>query len=224
MRLTFSAGALRCVILIAVAIGVPITFIGCGSSAFSNQAASKAPTASMLAQTLSVPPILLFNGTGTLAADVSAWETILKNLKLSYATANSSMMNSMTETKLKTYKLLIVPGGNSATIGKYLNKTTTTNIHNAVQAGLHYLGICAGGFVAQYSTTYNGVNLTSGVTFSVYHNGGKGTAITAVEISYSNNTQLDQLWNYGPEFAGWGSIVGKYPDNTPAVVEGKSGS
>jgi glutamine amidotransferase-like uncharacterized protein len=178
----------------------------------------------MLAQTPSVPPILLFNGTGTLAADVSAWEAILKNLKLSYATANSSAMNSMTETKLKTYKLLLVPGGNSATIGKYLTRSATANIHNAVQAGLHYLGICAGGFVAQYSTTYNGVNLTSGVSFNVYHNGGKGTAITAVEISYPNNTQLDQLWNYGPEFTGWGSIVGKYPDGTPAVVEGKSGS
>ncbi len=72
MRFTsFSAGALRC-IRIAVAIVVPITFIGCGSSAFSNPAASKAPTASMLAQTPSVPPILLFNGTGTLSADVSA--------------------------------------------------------------------------------------------------------------------------------------------------------
>jgi glutamine amidotransferase-like uncharacterized protein len=94
----------------------------------------------MLAQTPSVPPILLFNGTGTLSADVSAWETILKNLKLSYATVNSSEMNSMTETKLKTYKLLIVPGGNSATIGNYLTEAATANIHNAVQAGLHYLG------------------------------------------------------------------------------------
>jgi hypothetical protein len=219
----FSAGALRRVILIAVAIVVPITFTGCGSSAFSNPAASKAPTASMLAQTTIVPPILLFNGTGTLAADVSAWQTILNNLKLGYATANSSEMNSMTEWKLKTYKLLIVPGGNSATIGKYLTKTATTNIHNAVQAGLHYFGGCAGGFFAGDSI-YNGVNLTPGVWFNVYHNAGKGTGITAVEISYPNNTKLDQLWEYGPEFAGWGSIVAKYPDNTPAVVEGMFGS
>src|ERR1700732_1223069 len=136
MRLTFSsAAAVRCIILIAVAIVVPITFIGCGSSAFPNPAASKAPTASMLAQTPSVPPILLFNGTGTLSADVSAWEAILKKLKLSYATANSSEMNSMTETKLKPYKLLIVPGGNSNTIGNNLSATATANIHNAVQDG-----------------------------------------------------------------------------------------
>ena len=245
MRLAFSsAGAVRRIILIAVAIVVPITFTGCGSAAFSNPAASKAPTVSMLgqtpsvptqtpsvptqppsvpSQTPSVPPILLFNGTGTLAADVSAWETILANLKLSYATANSSEMNSMTVTTLKTYKLLIVPGGNSATIGNNLSKTATSNIHNAVQAGLHYLGICAGGFFGGYSI-YNGLDLTSGVWFNVYHNGGKGTGITAVQISYSNNTQLDQLWEYGPEVAGWGSIAGKYPDGTPAVAEGKSGS
>src|ERR1700682_5178037 len=183
MRFTFfSAGALRCIILIAVAIVVPITFVGCGSSAFSNPAASKAPTASMLSQTPSVPPILLFNGTGTLAADVSAWETILANLKLSYATANSSEMNSMTVTTLKTYKLLIVPGGNSATIGNNLSQTATSNIHNAVQAGLHYLGICTGGFFGGYSI-YNGLDLTSGVWFNVYENYGKGTQKTAVEIS-----------------------------------------
>jgi glutamine amidotransferase-like uncharacterized protein len=129
----------------------------------------------------------------------------------------------MTEAKLKTYKLLLVPGGNSATIGTLLTRTATTNIHNAVQAGLHYLGICAGGFFGGYSS-FNGLNLTSGVGFNVYRNGGKGTGITAVEISYPNNTKLDQLWEDGPEFAGWGSIAGKYPDGTPAVAEGKSGS
>src|SRR3979409_534648 len=148
MRLAFSsAGAGRRIILLSVAILAPLTFTGCGSAAFSNPAASKAPTVSMLgqtpsvptqtpsvpaqtpsvpaqtpsvptqtpsvpaqpprvpAQTPSVPPILLFNGTGTLAADVSAWETILGNLKLSYATANSSEMNSMTATTRKQNKL-----------------------------------------------------------------------------------------------------------------------
>lgn len=218
-----SASASRWIILVALAILIPITFTGCGSSAFSNPAASKAPTASMLMETPSVPPILLFNGTGTNSYSVSAWETILNSHKLSYATANTTQMNAMTETKLKTYRLLIVPGGNSITIGKYLTKATTTNIHNAVQSGLHYLGICAGGFFGGYSI-YNGLNLTSGVWFNVYHNGGKGTAKTAVQIAGSNGTKLDQWWEDGPQFAGWGTIVGKYPDGTPATVEGKVGT
>jgi len=177
----------------------------------------------MLVESSIVPPILLFNGTGTISSDVSAVEAILKSLKLSYATANSSEMDSMTETKLKSYKLLIVPGGNSITIGDHLTKTATTNIHNAVQSGLHYLGICAGGFFGGYSI-YNGLDLTSGVWFNVYDNGDKGTGKTAVEIAGPNGTKLDQFWEDGPEFSGWGTIVGKYPDGTPAVVEGKSGS
>jgi hypothetical protein len=218
-----STNALRYVVFIGLALITPITFTGCGSSAFSNPATTKAPTASMLMETPSVPPVLLFNGTGTTSSDVSAVEAILNNLKLSYATANTSEMNSMTETKLKTYKLMIVPGGNSITIGKYLTRTATTNIHNAIQSGLHYLGICAGGFFGGYSI-YNGLNLTSGVWFNVYHNGGKGTGKTAVEISSPNGTKRDQYWEDGPEFAGWGTIVAKYPDNTPAVVEGKSGT
>ena len=221
MRLYFSSASR--IIFIALTIITPFTFTGCGSSSFSNPQASKAPTASMLAQTPSVPPVLLFNGTGTISSDVSAVETILKNVGLSYATANSSEMDSMTETKLKSYRLLIVPGGNSNTIGNNLSRTATTNIRNAVQSGLHYLGICAGGFFGGYATD-NGLNLTSGVWFNVYHNNGKGTGKTAVEIADSKGNKLDQFWEDGPQFSGWGTIVGKYPDGTPAIVEGKSGS
>src|SRR5579864_4455584 len=183
MRLpSSSASALRCTILIAVAIITPITFTGCGSSAFSNPSASKAPTASMLAETPSVPPVLLFNGTGTSSTDVAAVESVLNTLKLSYATANSSQMDSMTETKLKSYKLLIVPGGNSITIGKNLSKTATTNIHNAVNGGLHYLGICAGAFFGGYSI-YNGLNLTGGVWFNLYSS---NTSKQVVDIRFPN--------------------------------------
>jgi hypothetical protein len=184
-----------------------------------------ATTASMLMETenASSPRVLLFNGTGTISSDVSAVEAILKYLDLSYATANSSEMDSMSETKLKSYKLLIVPGGNSITIGKNLSHTATTNIHNAVEAGLHYLGICAGGFFGGYSI-YNGLNLTSGVWFNVYENYGKGTKKTAVEISSPKSGKLDQFWEDGPQFSGWGSIIGEYPNGTPAIVEGKLGA
>ena len=167
--------------------------------------------------------ILLFNGTGTSSTDVSAVESILNTNKLLYATANSSQLNAMTESQLKAYKLLIVPGGNSITIGKYLTSTTTTNIHNAViNDGLHYLGICAGGFFGGYSI-YNGLNLTSGVWFNFYADYNKGIHKEAVEISSPNASALDQYWQDGPQFTGWGSKVGKYPDGTPAIVEGWSG-
>ena len=35
---------------------------------------------------------------------------------------------------------------------------------------------------------------------------------------------LDQYWEDGPQFTGWGAVVGKYPDGTPAIVEGTFGS
>ena len=167
--------------------------------------------------------ILLFNGTGTSSSDVSAVESILNTNKLLYATANSSQLNAMTETQLKAYKLLIVPGGNSITIGNNLKSSTTTNIHNAViNDGLHYLGICAGGFFGGYSI-YNGLNLTSGVWFNFYADYNKGIHKEAVEISSPNAGALDQYWQDGPQFTGWGNKVGKYPDGTPAIVEGWSG-
>jgi hypothetical protein len=33
---------------------------------------------------------------------------------------------------------------------------------------------------------------------------------------------LDQYWEDGPELSGWGAVVARYPDGTPAVVEGMS--
>ena len=34
---------------------------------------------------------------------------------------------------------------------------------------------------------------------------------------------LEHYWEDGPQFTGWGAVVGKYPDGTPAIVEGTSG-
>lgn len=88
--------------------------------------------------------------------------------------------------------------------------------------GLHYLGLCAGGFFGGYSI-YNGLDLTSGVWFDFYADEFQGIHIAAVEISFPSGNPLDIYWQDGPQFSGWGDIVGKYPDGTPAIVEGKVG-
>ncbi len=169
-------------------------------------------------------PVLLFNGTGTIANDVAAVETILSSKGLRYSTVNSAQLDSMSEATLLTFKLFLVPGGNSVTIGDNLSRTATTNVHNAiVNGGLHYLGICAGGFFGGYSI-YNGLNLTNGVWFNVYADAGKGTGTEAVMIYTPSSGAMDQYWQDGPQFSHWGSIVAKYPDGTPAIVEGKSGN
>jgi glutamine amidotransferase-like uncharacterized protein len=87
---------------------------------------------------------------------------------------------------------------------------------------LNYLGICAGGLLAG-DCIYNGLNLTSGVRFDFYSAVKRGIHKAAVPISGTGTPALDQYWEDGPQFTGWGEVVGKYPDGTPAIVEGKSG-
>lgn len=170
-----------------------------------------------------VATVLLYNGTGTSSSDVLAVEARLSALQLMYATANTLQLDGMSETTLKTYKLLIVPGGNSITIGDNLSHNASTNVRNAVSSGLHYLGLCAGSFYGGYSI-YNGADLTSGVWFNVYADEFKGIKKEAVEISFPTGSPLDIYWQDGPQLSGWGSIVGKYPDGTPAIVEGEYGT
>jgi glutamine amidotransferase-like uncharacterized protein len=92
--------------------------------------------------------ILLFSGTGTSPGDVAALERILGNEHLDYSRANSAQLNAMSESQILEYHLLIIPGGNFERIGSSLNSGTTTNIRNAIQNGLNYLGVCAGAFFA----------------------------------------------------------------------------
>jgi glutamine amidotransferase-like uncharacterized protein len=168
------------------------------------------------------PPILLFNGTGTSPGDVAAIETILKNNELNFSTMDSSQLNKMSESQIRRYRLLIIPGGNFVDIGNSLTSNTSANIRNAVQNGLNYLGICAGAFFAGNSP-YNGLNLTSGVRFTFYAAEDRGVRKAAVPISIVGARTLDHYWEDGPQLTGWGTVVGKYPDETPAVVEGTSG-
>lgn len=212
---------LICFTLISSGCGTP----GAGISQTSSAQTSSAQTSSAETkiEATSSTPILLYAGGGTIANDVTAVEALLTSMKLGYAAVSTSQIEAMSQTQLEGYKLLIVPGGNSITIGDDLSKTATTNIHNAVTVGgLHYFGICAGAFFGGYSI-YNGLDLTSGTYFATYANGGHGTGKTAVEVTYPGGTELDQYWQDGPELDGWGDIVAKYPDGTSAIVEGTSG-
>lgn len=201
---------------------------GCGSSNWSPQqpAPSVADVAARAVTASSIPTVLLFVGTGTSSGDVAAVKTILGNLKLTYATATSSQLNAMGETAMKGYKLFLMPGGNAITISKSLSSSTNTNLHNAiVNDGLHYLGICAGGFFAGSSGVYKYLNLTPpGVWFDYYEDEFDGIYKNAVQIKGANGITLDQYWENGPQLSGWGQVVGKYPDGTPAITEGKSGN
>jgi len=169
-------------------------------------------------------PILLFTGTGTSPGDVAALETILTANHLVYATASSAELNAMAQDGIGRYRLLIVPGGNFVEIGNSLTREATANIRDGVQNGLNYLGICAGAFLAgSFPQPYRSLNLTSGVQFGFY------AAIrrvhkTAIAISIAGGPTLDQYWEDGPQLSGWGTVAAKYPDGTPAIVQGAFGN
>jgi hypothetical protein len=170
-----------------------------------------------------VPPILLFNGTGTSPNDVAALERILRREKLDYATADSAQLNDLDEERLRSVRLLIVPGGDFLAIGSHLGPRTTARIRRTVKDGLGYLGICAGAFLAGAAKDYDSLDLTSGVKFHFYSAEGRGIRKAAVPIVGAGAATLDQYWEDGPELTGWGDVVGRYPDGTPAIVEGRSG-
>jgi hypothetical protein len=158
---------LRRVLIIASLVLISAAFTACEVSSSKDSVPVKGGDASAAATsapltTGGVAPILLFNGTGTSPNDVAAVETILNDNHLNYSTVNSSQLNQMSESQIREYRLLIFPGGNFIDIGNSLTSSATANIRNAVQNGLNYLGVCAGGFLAGNSGYYNGLNLTSG--------------------------------------------------------------
>ena len=107
-------------------------------------------------------------------------------------------------------------------MGDSLTPAATSTVRQAIGHGLSYLGICAGGFLAGHFSAYNSLNLT-GVTFRFYSAADHGIRKSAVPIAVAGGPPLDHYWEDGPQFSGWGSVVGKYPDGTPAIVEGTYG-
>ncbi|HKP97531.1 MAG TPA: BPL-N domain-containing protein [Fibrobacteria bacterium] len=152
----------------------------------------------------SAPPVLLFNGEGTSPNDVTALDS----------------------SRLQVYRLLIFPGGNFLTIGSALTPIATARIRTAVQGGVNYLGICAGGFFAGrylHEGVEKGLDLASGTRFRFYGIEGGKVRKAAVPIACGNGPVLEQYWEDGPQFTGWGTAVCTYPDGNPAIVEGASG-
>lgn len=166
--------------------------------------------------------VLLFNGEGTSVNDVAALERLLAENRIGYATAGSRQLDAMTDAELSSYRLLLVPGGNFEQIGKGLAPQTTARLRASVGNGLGYLGICAGAFFAGKSP-YNGLDLASGVRFPFYALEDRGIRKAAVTITSAAGPPLDHYWEDGPQLAGWGDVVARYPDGTPAVVQGTYG-
>ena len=173
--------------------------------------------------TIKEAPIILFNGTGTSPNDVDAIKNILSSNHMDFVMVNSDQLNELDTSQLMKYKLIIIPGGNFIDIGKNLTAQTTYKVQKAVHQGLNYLGICAGGFLAG-NTRNNSFNIVKDVQFKFYAAEDKGIRKTAVAITNADGSMVEHYWEDGPQFTGWGEVISKYPDGTPATVQGSYGS
>jgi glutamine amidotransferase-like uncharacterized protein len=167
-------------------------------------------------------PILLFDGTGASPGSVAGLRAVLEANDLSYETVSSAELDSLDEATLQRHRLLIVPGGNFVDMGQGVSPRTALRIRHAVNHGLNYLGVCAGAFLAGDSP-YNGINLTSGVRFPFYSAEARGIRKAAVAITTADGTRLEHYWEDGPQLSGWGEVVARYPDATPAIAQGAVG-
>lgn len=192
--------ALPCVLLLAF-----LAFSGCGHAPPTGDA-----------------PILLFNGTGTSPNDVAAIQTILRANDLDFETADTPQLNAMTAAQLQEHRLLIIPGGNYIQMGDHLTPSASQHVREAVAGGLNYLGICAGALLAGDGPNHP-FKLTSGVPFDFYAVVQQNVHKSMTQISTVDGPTLEQYWEDGPQLTGWGDVVAKYPDGTPAVAQGRLG-
>jgi len=168
-------------------------------------------------------PILLFNGTGVSPGSVTALRAVLEDNHLTYQAVSSAELNRMDEATLQRHRLLIVPGGNFIDMGNGISKEAALHVRNAVQHGLNYLGVCAGAFLAG-DLPYDSIDLTSGTRFRFYSIEEQGIRKAPVAITSAEGTILEHYWEDGPQLAGWGEIVAKYPDGAPAITQGAVGN
>jgi hypothetical protein len=110
---------LRRRICFVVAATLPAVALLAGAAACAPRGISGDPT-----------PILLFNATGTSPRGVAAVEAILRSEHLAYSSANSSRLNEMPESDIRTHRLVIVAGGDFVQIGNGLS--TSAAAHTAV--------------------------------------------------------------------------------------------
>ena len=115
--------------------------------------------------------------------------------------------------------MLIVPGGNFEDIGNGLTATTASNIRKAVRGGLNYLGVSAGAFFAETHPITDSISRTAWASGSVPRSIRKA----AVRIEIAGSATFDHYWEDGPQLTGWRDVVAKFPDGTPAIVQGTTG-
>ena len=177
--------------------------------------------------------VLLFNGTGISTSDWESFQSILQGMNLTVKVVNSAELEAMTINDLKTYGLIIVPGGHGGTMSDNLDQATKIRVRQAVRDyGVSYLGICAGAWVAVGSEASGDGNSSYGFPVIAgthlanwWPNGNTSTVAAVVPVTFADGTSRQLVWWGGPSTPDWtGGVVARYSNGKAAISEAWSGN
>lgn len=176
--------------------------------------------------------VLLFAGSGTWSAEISALESILTSKGATYEKVSSAKLDSMSVDEIAKFGLLMFPGGSGGTQAGSLSSDTHARLRAAVQErGVSYIGFCAGAFIAVApkpapgrDVSY-GLGIVDGPILDYYYLENRGVSIAMTMESFADGTKRDLVWYGGPvtpKVAG--GVIAKYPDGNPAISQMWSGN
>ena len=188
--------------------------------------------------TITTPPTptankaLIFNGTGTSQSDTDSLKNILSSHGLAYRVVSSAELELMGIDELEQYRLIVWPGGDSNVMTKYLSGSTRNKIREAVVTrGVHYIGFCAGAWMAVGpapklgASPYWGLSIVNGDYLKQYFPNGQSPIATMVWTRFANGDARDLVWWGGPYLpSDAGTVAAKYPDGSSAIYQGSAGN
>jgi glutamine amidotransferase-like uncharacterized protein len=172
--------------------------------------------------------ILLFNGVGISTSDWQTTEKIIQSMGIAYRLVNSSQLNAMSLAEMKTFGMILVPGGKAGTITGGLKAATRVRVRQAVRdGGVAYLGVCAGAFMAVEAgaegnnTTGYGFPVVEGKHLPMWYPNGNTSAIAAVTpVKFADGSSRHLVWYGGPSTPEWtGGVVARYNNGKPAISQ-----
>lgn len=171
--------------------------------------------------------VLIFNGKGISTSDWQTTEKIVKGMGLSYSLINSSEMNAMTLTKLRSYGMIIVPGGYRGGIMSGLTNSAQLKIRKAVREyGVSYLGFCAGAFAAVGTLAKTDIvseydlAVAYGKHLSVWWPNSTRPTADMVKVTFADKSTRWLVWWGGPSTPEWrGGVIARYSNGKPAISQ-----
>ena len=134
---------------------------------------------------------------------------------------DSSHLNAMTMDQLASCGMIVWPGGYAKVMSQSLIRATRERIRQAVtERGVGLVGFCAGAFITgSYESGAWGLGLIP-VDFDYYQLEYQGVEADTIDVTLADRISRSLLWYRGPGLDGFGSVVARHPDGSPALAKG----